>query len=91
MYIFVAYFLPLSLPPLSSSLIIRDAHDEEIGEVLEDASIRHREIGFSDIPDFYQSGLIWLEDRDFWNNNGISFKGIARSILHNIEAGKTLE
>jgi membrane peptidoglycan carboxypeptidase len=29
---------------------------------------------------------VWLEDRDFWANSGISYKGIFRSIIHNIQA-----
>ena len=85
-FIYASYFLPLTLPPLPSSLVIRDVHDEEIGEVIADARIRHRDIVFTDIPSFYLSGLIWLEDRDFWTNNGISIRGIARSMYHNIQA-----
>ena len=90
-YLYIAYFLELSLPPLPSSLVIRDSHGEEIGEVVAGQNIRHRDIVFSDIPDFYMTATIWLEDRDFWTNNGISLRGITRSILHNIEAGKIVE
>ena len=78
--------LPLTIPPFASSLIIRDMHDTEIGEIIADERIRHREMGFDEIPTLYLSGLIWLEDRNFWDNNGVSLRGIARSIIHNLEA-----
>lgn len=85
-FVYVSYFLPLTIPPLASSLVIRDVHDEEIGEIIADKRIRHRDIAFEDIPSFYLSGLLWIEDRDFWENNGISYRGVARSLIHNIRA-----
>ena len=85
-WLYSAYFLRLSLPPLPSSLVIRDVHREEIGEIIARASIRHRDIAFEDIPSFYLSGLLWIEDRDFWDNDGISYRGVTRSLIHNIRA-----
>jgi membrane peptidoglycan carboxypeptidase len=89
--VYVSYFLPLSVPPLASSSIIEDIHGSEIGEIVADESIRHREILFSDIPEFYTRSLVWLEDRSFWQNNGLSIRGILRSTVRNIEAGKVIE
>ena len=89
--IYVTTFLPLSLPPLAHSIIIKDTHGDEIGEIIAEKSIRHREMIFSDIPSLYLDGLIFLEDRDFWENTGMSWRGIARSIVHNIQAGKVIE
>ena len=85
-YIFVAYALSLTLPPLPYSTVIRDVRGEEIAEIIADERIRHREMTYQDIPRVYASGIIWLEDRNFWNNNGISMRGIIRSIVHNLEA-----
>ncbi len=90
-FVYVSYFLPLTIPPLASSLVIRDVHDEEIGEIIADKRIRHRDIAFDDIPSFYLSGLLWIEDRDFWDNSGISYRGVARSLLHNIRAWRIVE
>lgn len=90
-YVYVAYFLTLSLSELPSSLVIVDTHSEEIGEVVANESIRHREMGFSDIPHLYLSGIVWLEDRDFWQNDGISMRGIVRSIVHNFQEWKIVE
>lgn len=72
---------------MATSIIIEDMHQTEIGEIIaENNSIRHREIEYTDIPQFYLSGIVWLEDRSFWENNGISLRGIARSIVHNFDA-----
>ena len=90
-YLFVAYFLPLQLPAITSSTVVLDKHDQEIGEIIRDERTRHRDIVFEDIPSFYLSGLIWLEDRNFWANNGLSLRGIARSMVHNFQAGTVVE
>ena len=90
-YCYVAYLLPLTLPPLPYSTVIRDVRGEEIAEIIADERIRHREMTYQDIPRVYASGIIWLEDRNFWNNNGISMRGIIRSIVHNLEAWSIVE
>ena len=90
-YIFVAYALSLTLPPLPYSTVIRDVRGEEIAEIIADERIRHRALTYPDIPRVYASGIIWLEDRDFWDNNGISIRGIIRSMVHNIKAGSIVE
>ena len=45
----------------------------------------------SEIPELYKKGLVWLEDRSFYDNNGVSFRGIVRSIVHDIAAGHAVE
>ena len=90
-YAYVAYLLPFSLPDLPLSTVFLDRHGEEIGEKLYSGSVRHRPLEYSKIPPFYARALIALEDRSFWTNNGISFRGIARSIVRNISAGKVVE
>ncbi len=91
-YLYIIFLLPLHIAPMATSIIIEDMHQTEIGEIIaENNSIRHREIEYTDIPQFYLSGIVWLEDRSFWENNGISLRGIARSIVHNFDAWKVVE
>ena len=90
-YFFLVFFLPLSLPVLPSSTIFHDKQGQEMGEVIYSGSVRHREITSEEIPDFYKKALVTLEDKTFWTNNGISFRGVIRSTLHNIQAGKVVE
>lgn len=90
-YLYVGYFLPFSLPDLPFSTVFLDRHGEEIGEKLYSGSLRHRPLQYSEIPPFYVRALIALEDRSFWTNNGISLRGIVRSIVRNISEGKFVE
>lgn len=91
-YLYIIFLLPLKISPMVSSMIIEDMHHVEIGEIIAaNNSIRHRKIEYADIPQFYLSGIVWLEDRSFSQNNGISLRGIARSIVRNFEAGKVVE
>lgn len=73
-YCFVIFLLPLHISPLLSSTIFLDNKNQEIGELIYLGSIRHQEIQSEEIPDFYKKSLVYLEDRSFWENNGISFR-----------------
>jgi penicillin-binding protein 1B len=44
-------------------------------------------IKLEECPDILIKGLLASEDRDFYNHIGISFRGIARAILANFQAG----
>jgi len=90
-YLYVSFLLPLTLAPPPSSTIILDKNGAELGEIVYSGSVRHREITFEEIPEFYTSTLIHLEDRRFYTNNGIDLSGIVRSLVRNIAAGKTVE
>lgn len=90
-YLYVLFLLPLRIPSLPSSRIILDTAGEEIGETVYSGSIRHRNITFGEIPEFYRASLIQLEDRSFYANSGIDLRGIVRSTIHNIQAGRVVE
>lgn len=90
-YYLVVFSLPLNLPSLPSSTLLLDRNGKEIGEVIYSGSIRHREIYTKEIPEFYKKSLVTLEDKTFWTNNGVDFIGLARSMLHNIQAGRIVE
>jgi|GEM_PF-4324668 len=73
-YLFIAFILPFQIPLLPSSTIYLDQGGQEIGEVIYSGSIRHREMVFEEIPEFTIRSLIALEDRTFYNNNGVSLR-----------------
>ena len=55
-------------------------------EIIADYSVEKRAMLTLDrIPVDLQNALIAMEDRDFFKHNGISFKGIVRSILVNLK------
>ncbi len=87
----MAYLLPLNIPTLPSSTIFLDTKGKEMGEIIYSGSIRHREIASNEIPDFYKKSLVALEDKTFWENDGVNFSSLVRSTLHNIQAGKVVE
>lgn len=43
---------------------------------------------YSEIPDIYRKAIIATEDRSFFTNIGIDFKGIARAIYVDVKSGK---
>ncbi|MDD2486753.1 MAG: transglycosylase domain-containing protein [Candidatus Gracilibacteria bacterium] len=90
-YIYVSYFLNLSLKELPSSNVVYDTNSVEIGEIIHDNKIRHRKISYEEIPEFYKKALIQIEDKSFYDNNGIDLRGLLRSAVNNIKAGKIVE
>ena len=59
------YLLPYQVPPLPESAVYLDRNGKEIAEIAYNSEIRHRELDFSEIPDFYKRALVELEDRSF--------------------------
>ncbi|MCL2026291.1 MAG: PBP1A family penicillin-binding protein [Leptospirales bacterium] len=60
---------------------IYDRNDEIIGEFFD----QKREIvPYDFIPEWIVKGAIASEDRDFYNHNGVNFKGIFRAMLINV-------
>ncbi len=73
-YFFIVFILPFQISPLPSSTIYLDQGGQEIGEVIYSGSIRHRGMTFEKIPEFSLRSLIALEDRTFYDNNGVSLR-----------------
>ncbi|MCT4617161.1 MAG: penicillin-binding protein [Candidatus Gracilibacteria bacterium] len=72
------------------STIIYDIKGNEIAEI-NYGEFRHRYLDIDDYPDFLKRGVIFLEDRSFYNNIGIDFLAIFRAVWRNFEEGKVVE
>jgi len=62
--------------------------DDEGNEWARFEQDRREAIKFEQIPDHLIKAFIATEDRNFFNHSGLSWKGIARSIMVNIYKGK---
>ena len=91
LYLSLVYLLPLSLNPLPDSTIIHDANDIEIWEIISDNKVRHRQISYDEIPEFYKTSIIQIEDKSFYDNNWIDLRWLLRSVINNIKARKIVE
>lgn len=43
------------------------------------------------IPDLLKTTILLIEDRNFYNHHGLYYKGIARALVANLRAGKTVQ
>lgn len=48
-------------------------------------------VRISEVPELMQKGLISVEDRSFYSHHGISIRGVLRSVLANIRAGRKVQ
>ncbi|MDD2565543.1 MAG: transglycosylase domain-containing protein [Candidatus Gracilibacteria bacterium] len=87
----IPVFCNFRIKQVPLSTIIYDKSGIEIGEIPAQDKYRHRELLFTEIPDFYIQSIISLEDKSFYYNIGISPSGIIRSTVNNIKAGKVIE
>ncbi|EKE28763.1 MAG: 1A family penicillin-binding protein [uncultured bacterium (gcode 4)] len=78
------FFVPLPVTEMDNSIIIFDRNNIEIWEIPHENKIRHRNLKFSEIPEFYKKILIYWEDKSFFYNYWISLKWLARSIINNL-------
>lgn len=91
----VAFFLTLpdvrkvaeSAP--GTAIQIFDKDDQLI--VTTDGDEEREFVPLANIPKVMQQALIAAEDHNFYNHNGISFRGIMRAFLNNAEAGRVVE
>jgi len=44
-----------------------------------------------EVPDLFKQVLLMVEDRRFFEHSGVDFRSIARALLANIEAGRTVQ
>ncbi len=84
------HFFPYTILAMKESRRYLDRYETIIQEIPNEG-IRHQSISYEEIPEFFRSSLMILEDRTFWNNPGLSLRGILRSIRSNIKSGALIE
>lgn len=68
--------------------ILLDDHDQEWGRFELD---RRDPVPLTEIPDCLINAFLVTEDRDFFNHQGISYRGIMRSIFANLKSGRKVQ
>ncbi|MBW3591697.1 MAG: transglycosylase domain-containing protein, partial [Actinobacteria bacterium] len=90
--LFVNHFMRPDLPPTppyTQTSMIFDASGEMV------ATLHGEEnrvvVPLEDISPHLQNGIIAAEDREFYEHNGVSWRGIIRAARANLEEGETLQ
>ncbi len=83
----------LTVRDIPTSSRIYDRNGKILYEIYADEN--RTPVQLSEIPDIVKQATIAIEDKDFYNHNGFSLKGIIRALIHNInsdtiEGGSTL-
>lgn len=88
-YLFLQYLLfnPSNLSFKSSSSKIYDINNTLLWEISEDNATRNTPVGLSEISKYCIQGIVAIEDRTFWINNGIDPSGLARLISSSLFNG----
>lgn len=79
----------LSQRDIPTSTKIFDRQGKLLYEIYDDQN--RTPVKLSDIPAPVKMATIAIEDREFYSHQGISFKGIFRSLLHDLNNGYALE
>ncbi len=83
--------IDLDIKQIPSSTIIYDNDWFQIWEIINSSKYRHIENNIKDYPEFLKSAIIMLEDKSFYDNDGISYKSLIRAFLKNIKSGTIVE
>ena len=90
--VFVALYLLIDLPQpnelavANSSVVYYSNGKTELGRY---AEVNRDSVPLSEVPLHVQQAVLAAEDRTFYDNRGISFTGIGRSIWNNLSGGDT--
>jgi penicillin-binding protein 1A len=92
----VGYLLNLDLPDVRS---LQDFQPKIITRLYSDTGVlvhqfaeeRRILVPLSEIPDAFKNAIVATEDADFYHHLGISPKGIARAMVHNLLAGGVVQ
>jgi len=77
------FSIKLKLPP--QSYIIYDSNNIQIWEIINNKKYRHQYIGLDKFPIFLQKAVYTIEDKNFYNHNGIDFWALIRASINNIQ------
>jgi penicillin-binding protein 1A len=56
-----------------------------------ESDVRRRPVPSTSIPDNVRNATVAIEDRRFYQHEGVDFEGVVRAALRNIESGETVE
>lgn len=74
---------------VANNLTITDANGKVVSQA---AYINNRKIADIDsINDYTLNAFIGIEDKRFYNHNGVDFRGIARAVVNNVKSGSLKE
>jgi penicillin-binding protein 1A len=84
------YFLVFSRVPLPEDIaatasIVYDRSGEEVGGLAAEAA--RDDVALDELPEHVPQAVMGVEDRDFYEHNGISASGIARALFTNVRSG----
>jgi penicillin-binding protein 1A len=84
------FFLVFSRVPLPDDIaatasIVYDRDGQEVGGLA--AEVARDDVDLSELPEHVPQAVMGVEDRDFYEHNGISATGIARALFTNVRAG----
>ena len=65
--------------------------DRPLTDVIEELQGKDNYTQYEDVPEFYYKALVAVEDRRFYNHNGIDIIGTTRAIYNDIKAKELLE
>ncbi|MDR3543682.1 MAG: transglycosylase domain-containing protein [Desulfosporosinus sp.] len=66
--------------------------DQVCSDVLNQVKAHHSQfLSYSDIPEMYRNAIIATEDRSFFTNRGIDFKGTLRAVFVDVGGGQALQ
>jgi penicillin-binding protein 1C len=83
---------PALLHPESRAPVrVLDRNGKLLYEVRRDRGGAQRSISFEDIPKDFIRILLTVEDREFFLHHGVSVRGTLRALIHNLQAGRTVE
>ncbi len=94
MFIYIIYDLPdvdtfpahLQLP----SIRVTDRNGNLLYEILPEEGGRHTVVPLDEIPECMKQATLAVEDRNFYQNPGVDFEGIARALWINLRGGETI-
>ena len=66
--------------------------DQVRGDVITQVQANHSQfLTYNDIPETYRNAIIVTEDRSFFTNKGIDFRGILRAVFVDVSGGQALQ
>lgn len=70
--------------PIPEAVHLYDRHDRPLADV---AGPRRQALATDRIPEQVAAAYVAVEDRRFWEHDGIDLTGVARAAVHNVAAG----